>query len=62
MGLRLKQPIYAFNTMPGHMRRGDKVGQTIITNLYETQTEVGISSEFYKEDSKKYPYITAHTR
>ena len=62
MDLRLEQPIYAYNTMLGHMRRDDNAGRSINATLYITQAEVGIATEFYNTELAKYPYVTKNTR
>ena len=61
MDLQLEQPVYAFKTMLGHMRRNDKAGKVILANLYDTQAEIGISILFYRDDHRKYTYATKNT-
>lgn len=62
MDLRIEQPIQAIHTNFGHIRRNDNAGKALLTTLYDTQIEVGISKPFYKANFTIHNYVTANTR
>ena len=62
MDLRIEQPIHSIKTFIGHARRNDNAGKCLLTALYDTQLEAGVSCPFYKTDVNKYKYVTKNTR
>ena len=62
MNLIAEQPIMHLETTLGHMRRGDTAGEGLLTLLYDTQIESGLSQPFYTYDPADYRYVTNNTR
>ena len=62
MDLRIEQPVLHLNTTIDHIRRGEKVGKTMLIILIDTQAEIGTSMPFYTLNPDQYNYGDQHTR